>query len=255
MSAWCLGGLVVMVAGLHGAESKAAPASAPQATPAVPTAVAPAPSGQAIQPPRPVQLEEPEHPSSLLKIGVDGDAIIVCSVDEQGGVVDAKVKSSTLPEFGESARAAVFKWKFEPGLRDGRPARFELEMPFTFKIVPAGRLEELAGRKVFETISTPIVPAEELRDWPIPREPTWPRYPEKLKGTGIEGKAVVAFVIDQEGRTVNPKLIKTTHAEFILPAMVTVLRMNFAPVKVKNKPVCVGMRVQFNFSEKDDPAG
>ena len=239
--ACCLVGWFGMAAMLSGA----GPTTAPAAAPAAP----------ASHPPRPLHLEQPEHPLALLKGGVEGEALIVCSVDERGAVVDAKVRTATQPEFGEAARTAVFKWKFEPGLRDGRPVPFDLEMPFAFKIVPDEQLEALAGRKVFVTIDALIVPAEQLRDWPTPREPTWPRYPEKLKGTGTEGKAVVAFVIDREGRTVNPKLIKTTHAEFILPAMVTVLRMNFGRLKVRYRAVCVGMRLQFNFSEKDGTGG
>lgn len=51
---------------------------------------------------------------------------------QDGRVTDAVVQTSSDPIFERPALAAVRKWKFEPGRRDGRPARFRMRVPVTF---------------------------------------------------------------------------------------------------------------------------
>lgn len=241
-AAFCLVGVVAL--GLRSATPD-------PATPADPVdSSSEAPSGQEDRLPRPVLVEQAEYPPALIKNGImEGEAVVSCLVDENGVVMDAKVKSATLPEFGEAARAAVLKWKFDPGIRNGRPAPYKVEAPMVFKIITDERVESLAGRKVFVAIDGPLILAEQLREWPAPKEAYWPAYPEKLRGTGIQGQAVIEFIIDRKGRTVNPKLVKTTHPEFALPAIMAVLKLTYEPVRFKNRNVSVGMRVQYDFSE------
>lgn len=57
---------------------------------------------------------------------------IIFIVDEDGRVVEPKVRSSTDPLFEAPALSAVARWKFEPGKRGGRAVRFRMMAPITF---------------------------------------------------------------------------------------------------------------------------
>lgn len=58
---------------------------------------------------------------------------VVFVVDESGRVDDPKVQTSSDPAFESVALAAIKQWKFEPGKRAGRPVRFRMRQPMTFK--------------------------------------------------------------------------------------------------------------------------
>jgi periplasmic protein TonB len=57
---------------------------------------------------------------------------IIFIVDENGRVVEPKVRSSTDPLFEAPALGAVARWKFEPGKRGGKAVRFRMMAPITF---------------------------------------------------------------------------------------------------------------------------
>jgi len=43
------------------------------------------------------------------------------------------VQQSPDPVFDRAALDAIKKWKFEPGKRNGKPVRFRMRQPITFK--------------------------------------------------------------------------------------------------------------------------
>lgn len=53
-------------------------------------------------------------------------------VDERGRVRSPKVLRSTDPLFEKPALAAIKKWRFEPGKRQGKASEYRLEMPMKF---------------------------------------------------------------------------------------------------------------------------
>ncbi|MCB9881409.1 MAG: energy transducer TonB [Planctomycetes bacterium] len=61
-----------------------------------------------------------------------GTVYVLFVVEADGRVRDAKVQSSTDPVFERPAVAAVKRWKFEPGKRQGKPVRFRMRVPVTF---------------------------------------------------------------------------------------------------------------------------
>jgi len=92
-------------------------------------------------PPTPKFRVKPQYPFELRKAGVVGRAVIEFIVDTQGDVRNARVVSCTHDEFGEAALAAVSKWKFKPGIKDGRAVNTRLQAPLEFTLndeSPAG---------------------------------------------------------------------------------------------------------------------
>jgi protein TonB len=57
---------------------------------------------------------------------------IIFIVDENGRVMEPRVRNSTDPEFEKPALSAVKRWKFEPGKRGGKAVRFRMLAPITF---------------------------------------------------------------------------------------------------------------------------
>jgi protein TonB len=61
-----------------------------------------------------------------------GKVNIIFIVDEQGRVIEPRIKSSTDPIFEKPALNAVKRWKFQPGKRGGKSVRFRMLAPITF---------------------------------------------------------------------------------------------------------------------------
>ena len=61
-----------------------------------------------------------------------GKVWIIFVVDERGRVQSPKVQSSTDPVFEKSAMAALKKWRFDPGKRNGKPVSSRMRIPITF---------------------------------------------------------------------------------------------------------------------------
>jgi TonB family protein len=211
------------------------------------------PASAKIKPPVPTNRVAPVHPAEFVKKLVNGQALVECLVTETGAVKEVKTLSATEPEFGLAAEDALWQWEFRPGEQDGRPVPVRLQIPFDFKITLEQILEMGLKRRVFQEIKDLIVPASELPAWPRPLQFLLPRYPESLKGSGKYGKAVVALVIDKEGKVLNPTIVKTTYPEFILPALATAARLEFPPqVMANNVHIYVSMTIQFDFKPDSD---
>lgn len=62
-----------------------------------------------------------------------GTVFIIFVVNKQGKVENAKIQAGANPDFDRAALAAVKKWTFEPGKKDGKPVAFRMKVPIVFK--------------------------------------------------------------------------------------------------------------------------
>jgi periplasmic protein TonB len=76
----------------------------------------------------------PVYPPAARRDGLEGSVVIDFAVDVNGGVVSARVVSSTAKVFEEPALAAVSKWRFEPGTRRGMPVSFRMRQTVLFNL-------------------------------------------------------------------------------------------------------------------------
>lgn len=88
---------------------------------------------------------------------------------------------------------------------------------------------------------------------PIPRVQTQPLYPFDLYKAGIEGHAVVGFIVDQEGNVRDPYVIEATHEAFGRMAVACVSHWRFEPGRRAGRPVNTRMSVPFTFELKSPP--
>lgn len=86
------------------------------------------------QPIKPVRRKAPVYPSALLAAGRKGEAEIEFFIDEKGRAQLPAILSATEPEFGYAAAQAIAGWRFEPPLRDGKPAVVRVRIPLDFTL-------------------------------------------------------------------------------------------------------------------------
>lgn len=206
-----------------------------------------------VQAPVATRTVAPIHPPELKKDFVSGEVVLECQVDAEGEVHDIKVVSESHPGFAAAAEEALQQWEFQPGSIDGQPAPVRIRVPFDFRLSPDEILSSIAGRPVYEEIKETVIPAQQLPAWPRPLQFYSPRYPPELAGTGKYGKVVVNITIDKEGKVINPRIVKSTYPEFIIPALLTALQLRFPPQVMANREaIYVSMDIQWDIKP---PAG
>lgn len=83
---------------------------------------------------RPRVMPPPIYPKELKKRGIKGSVVVEFIVDTTGVVVATRVIQSTNPAFDEPARAAISRWRFDPGLKDGKPVNVRVQQELSFSV-------------------------------------------------------------------------------------------------------------------------
>jgi RNA polymerase sigma factor (sigma-70 family) len=86
------------------------------------------------QTPAPRFQARPQYPFEMRRAGITGETVVDFVVDFNGDVVDAFAVRSSRQEFEAAAVAAVSKWKFKPGKKDGREVMTHLQVPIVFTL-------------------------------------------------------------------------------------------------------------------------
>ena len=85
------------------------------------------------QRPQPTSQVPPAYPTELRKARLEGMVIVDFVVDESGRVEEARVDRSSHPEFERPALEAIRRWRFRPGMREGKPVRSYNRQTFRFR--------------------------------------------------------------------------------------------------------------------------
>jgi protein TonB len=76
----------------------------------------------------------PAYPPELRKARVEGTVTVVFLLDDEGRVSDPRVEASSRAEFERPALDAVRKWRFKPGVKDGKPVKTYMRLPLRFRV-------------------------------------------------------------------------------------------------------------------------
>jgi TonB family protein len=98
-----------------------------------PKPLAAPPVGSHFTPPVPISKVEAEYTPEAHAAGVSGSVMVSLLVDEQGQPKDIKVVRGLGSGLDEKAREAVSKWKFRPGMKDGKPIAVPAQVEVRFK--------------------------------------------------------------------------------------------------------------------------
>ena len=76
----------------------------------------------------------PTYPAAERNAGITGEVLVEFIVDESGRVLNPRVVRSSSAAFETSTLRAVSKWRFEPGIKNGRAVRFRMMVPVSFSL-------------------------------------------------------------------------------------------------------------------------
>lgn len=76
----------------------------------------------------------PRYPLEAKKNGYTGTVMLRFIVDNRGEVADVEVVDSDHDEFNRAAVEAMLRWKFRPGMKNGRRVATRMEMPMVFSL-------------------------------------------------------------------------------------------------------------------------
>lgn len=88
--------------------------------------------------PEAVSRVDPAYPAALRKQKVEGIVTLIFVLTEEGRVEDARVETSSRPEFEKPALDAIRKWRFRPGMKEGQAVRAFVRQPLRFRVPGAG---------------------------------------------------------------------------------------------------------------------
>ncbi|MBL8858809.1 MAG: energy transducer TonB [Planctomycetes bacterium] len=77
-----------------------------------------------------------------------------------------------------------------------------------------------------------------------------PLYPSELRSQKLEGTVSVIFVVDAQGKTVDPRVEKSTNPAFDKPALDAVRQWKFEPAVKAGQRVSCKMRVPIRFQPR-----
>jgi TonB family protein len=206
------------------------------------------------QQPVPKFQKPPVYPYALSARGNSGEVMIDFVVDAHGDVWNPIVLKSTHPEFEAPAVEALLEWKFNPGLKDGRPVDTHMQVPIIFEVSRNGT----PGVSPFVAPRKPPkeTPPEFQYDEP-PRAmlTTAPVYPIELLEQKITGSAMIHFLVDPTGQPREITVHEATRPEFGAAAAAMIAAWRFEPAKKNGKAswALLGKKQVFNRSDRDSP--
>jgi protein TonB len=84
--------------------------------------------------PEAIRTVPPQYPPRLQAERVAGTVIVEFIVDENGAVLQPKLRrGAPQPDFNRAALAALQQYRFSPGIKDGQPVRVRMMQEFEFK--------------------------------------------------------------------------------------------------------------------------
>lgn len=91
-------------------------------------------NGPAIEGGMSALLKNLVYPEGALKKGIEGTVLLTVFISETGDPMTIEIKKSVDPMLDMAAEEAVFKTKFVPAKKDGKPVASELMVPVQFKL-------------------------------------------------------------------------------------------------------------------------
>lgn len=175
------------------------------------------------------QPDPPAYPPDAKKRHIQGTVVVELEVDELGIPVRAHAVKGP-QALRSTAVAYALGWRFEPALRNGKPAasRFRLTMPF--RLSP----------------DTQSIQDFDFMQIHVAHRPEPPAYPADAKAQRIQGTVVVSLVVGTNGRVESAEALEGP--EELRPTAVAYAKgWHFKPAQVDGKPVRARFKLTMPF--------
>lgn len=164
----------------------------------------------------------PVYPSDALRKKVEGRVTVRLVVDANGNVASARVLSSSDPELDAAALDTARRWNFTPALDAGIPVACSMDAPVVFSLrspvggipgmPPNGQIPQLSPTTAARPLNTPDVD-----------------FPDVLFDRKVPGRVLYSCDVLPNGRTENPHIKRSSHADFVVPALKMLSECRFSP--------------------------
>lgn len=160
-----------------------------------------------------------KYPKEAKEKGEHGRVIVQFVVNKDGSITNIEVVRNVSPSIdAEAVRVICAMPKWKPGMQRGKAVRVKYTMPVMFS------LEK--GEKTMETVSVSATPEPEADGYGIynvaDEMPQFPGgmgelmkhistniiYPAEAHSKGEQGRVIVQFVVEKDGRLTNAKVVK-----------------------------------------------
>jgi TonB family protein len=195
-------------------------------------------------PPVAIKHVHPVYPVGMLSSRLRGVVLVDFVVDMHGDVQNAVVMQSNNPGFDESAVAAVSQWKFKPGTKDDKAVNTHMQVPMVFEINYGGSSDAFS---VEDGTQSKLPPEFRYDTPPIIRGAADPVYPYALLRDGVEGNAMVAFIISARGDVRGIQVVSASRPEFGLALTAAVDTFRFDPALKQGRPTQTVMTREIHF--------
>jgi TonB family protein len=197
----------------------------------------------------------PQYPEMGISNRILNNELLDIVIDEQGQVVDAKVKMGH-PAFAKASLDAVKQWKYRPFLLNDAPVRVATTVYILYRL--AG---QEGGSPPVENVPVSVSsigkPDGQLGDSSRPRlnretlegrrtKFVEPKYPPMARIASIKGEVVLAVVIDKEGHVASLRAV-SGHPILVQSALDAVKQWTYSPYLVNGEPVAVESTVKVSF--------
>lgn len=150
----------------------AAPAAFAQ-TP--PTAEPPAPVVNAVIPPQPLEIAEPEYPAGARARREEASVVLRLTIGVEGNVTAAEVTERSAEGFDAAAIAALLRSRFQPATRNGQPVAAKVLYRLQFRLPPEP-----------EPAAAPVVAPPVALPEPVAPPPAAEGKPERAPAQPVE---------------------------------------------------------------------
>ena len=188
--------------------------------------------GNGISQPVPIFRPDPDYSAKARKAKVQGTVILSIIVDENGEPTHIRVVKPLGMGLDEKAIEAVEKWRFKPGMKDGRPVKVYANIEVNFRLLDDGWN---MGRVEFQ--QTPGISPGVLQHTHFGK----PKPP-------VAGTVWLALDVDAKGRTQNVRVVRSTNPALESAAADSVRKWRFKPATREGQPAPASATVNLIYS-------
>jgi len=171
------------------------------------------------------------YPDDARRKGIEGKVFVEFVVQEDGKLTDYKVLQGIDDECDAAAMTAIMQLgDWSPGRQKGKAIRQRIVLPIVFRL-------QQAPREVLTKVDEPATPAAGIAAFGQ-RISQVLEYPDDARKKGIEGKVFVEFVVKEDGKLSEFKVVKGIDPDCDAAAVKAMMQMEaWKPARHNGKAV------------------
>jgi len=191
-----------------------------------------------------------EYPEIEYLAGKQGIVRVRFYVSETGTVENIRVVKSLSPRLDSAAVAAIREVAFHPGMQNGTPVRVQMELPIGFLRYINLDNQHQPDSHQHEDIYLLV---DEMPEIIGGMQALYNRvsYPARARQQGLEGRVVLQYLVDTQGRVVDPIVVLSPHPLLSNAALNALKGVRFTPGKQQGEhvPVLLQMPIVFRLQQ------